>query len=300
MADIDLANTVLIIKPLDSSSTHSLKSASNSNYLKSIHFDDTTRTITGESHTPSRECTPFVPGPTELQLHLQLEPRPRNAALGWIVGTNEKHCDIQLLEDPDKNNLYGISRRHFRLDFNLRSGAVLVYNISQHGTTIKAPSIDGSIKWLRGTEAHALVVTEQTRIELGRLSFELTFPDRGQYQVEYKRRWELFCARVRHTALDADSLNIQTSSERTPFHQSRKGHNSSYVMYNRIGAGIFGTVYMALEHSVGDLDAAKQINSDATEKQKAQARREATMLEKIAHVNHPRFLELALIIYRST
>ena len=284
MADIDLANTIIVIRPLDASSAHSLRSTQNSSYLKSVHCEDSTRTITDNSNTRSRECTPFVPSPPELQLHLPLNPGPRNAALGWIFGTNGKHCDVQFLENPDKNDLYGISRKHFRLDFNLKSGAVIVINISQHGTTIKAPSIDGNPKWLNGTETHALVVTERTRIELGRLSFEVEFPNHSQDRSTYQKNWELFCARVRHTALDANSLNIQTSSERTPAYQSRKGHNSSYMLYNRIGIGLSGAVYIAVEHSTGDVYAAKQYNAEVTEKQEARDRREVTMLKEIAHV----------------
>ena len=105
MAEFDYSNTILIVKPVGPAATASLRSEHNTNRLKSFHFEDGVSRVSGYDDSRSRECTPYISRPPELQLHLQFDPGPKNATQGFFFETDEKKCDTQLLEksDPDKS-----------------------------------------------------------------------------------------------------------------------------------------------------------------------------------------------------
>ena len=184
MAEFDYSNTILIVKPVGPDAAASLRSKHNTNRLKSFHFEDGVSSIAEYDDTRSRECTPYVSRPPELQLHQQFDPGPKDATQGFFFGTDEKKCDVQLLKnpDPDKNSKYYISRQHFRIDFNWDSGFLKLNNMSPtNGTRISAPSVKNGFQSLKYNNMHMLHPAEQTKIHVGTLVFEF-FPFRGRCQ----------------------------------------------------------------------------------------------------------------------
>ncbi len=184
MAEFDYSNTILIVKPVGPDAAASLRSEHNTNRLKSFYFKDGVSSVAEYDDTRSRECTPYVSRPPELELHLQFDPGPKDATQGFFFGTDEKKCDVQLLgkPDPDKNNKYGISRQHFRIDFNWNSGFLRLNNMSStDGTGMSAPSVKNGFQSLKYNNMHMLHPAEQTKIHVGTLVFEI-FPFRGRYQ----------------------------------------------------------------------------------------------------------------------
>ena len=190
MAEFDYSNTILIVKPVGSDAAASLRSEHNTNRLKSFHFEDGVSSISGYDDSRSRECTPYVLRPPELQLHLQFDPGPKDATQGFVFGADKKKCDVQLLEnpDPDPDNKYGISRQHFRIDFNWKSGFLRLNNMSStNGTGMTAPSVNNGNQLLRYNNMHMLHPLEQTKVGVGTLEFEISFPARGEHQHRYDR-----------------------------------------------------------------------------------------------------------------
>ena len=118
MAKFDYSNTILIVKPVGPDASALLRSEYNTERLILFHFADCISSISGYNKSRSRECTPYVSRPPELELHLQFDPGPKDASQGFVFGTDEEKCDVQLLENPDPDNKYGISRQHFCIDFN--------------------------------------------------------------------------------------------------------------------------------------------------------------------------------------
>ena len=181
-AEFDYSNTILVVKPVGSDTAASLRSEPNTNRLKSFHFEDGVSSVLGYDDSKSRECTTYVLRPPELQLHLTQN--PKNATQCFFFETDEKNCDTQLLEkpDPDKNNKYGISRQHFRIDFNWDSGFLRLNKmLSTNGTRMNAPSVKNGFQSLKYNKMHMVHQAEQTKIHVGTLVFEI-FPFRGRCQ----------------------------------------------------------------------------------------------------------------------
>ena len=264
MAEFDYSNTILIVKPVGPDAAASLRSKHNINRLKSFHFEDGISSVAEHDDIRSRECTPYVSRPPELELHLQLDLGPDDAAQGFVFGTDKEKCDVQLLEnpDPDPDNKYGISRRHFRIDFNWDSGFLRLNNISsQNGTGMKAPSVNNGFQSLKYNNMHMLHPAEQTKVLVGTLVFEFCFPARGKHQRQYDRNWEAFRAKYGKAIPMIGRLGIQSTLEITPFVQRRKGRRSTYLLHGEIGTGQFGIVCKASEHRTGELYAAKQFTT---------------------------------------
>ena len=180
MAEFECSNTILIVKPVGTDAAGLLRSEHNANRLKSFHFEDGVSSVADYDDTRSRECTPYVSRPPELELHQQFDPGPKDATQGFFFGTDEKKCDVQLLEnpDPDKNNKYGISRQHFRIEFNWDSGFLRLNSMSPtNGTRMSAPSVKNDFQLLKYNNMHVLHPAEQTKIHVGTLVFEF-FPFR--------------------------------------------------------------------------------------------------------------------------
>ncbi len=262
MAEFNYSNTILIVKPVGPDAAASLMSEHNVNRLKSFHFEQDVNSIADRSKNKrSRECTPHVSRPSELHLHLELDPGPEDVTQGFVFGTNEDECDVQLLEnpDPDPHNRYGISRNHFRIDFNWESGYLRLNNMSStNGTGMTAPSVNNGYLLLNHNNKHMLHPLEQTKVHVGNLIFEISFPARGKHQRQYDRNWDTFCAKHGRAVPNLDRLRIQSSLEITPFVQRRKGHLSTYLLHGEIGKGEYGIVCRANDPCTGELYAAKQ------------------------------------------
>ena len=261
MAEFDYSNTILIVKPVGPDAAASLRSEQNTNRLKSFHFEDFISSIVEDDDSRSRECTPYVSRPPELQLHLQFDPEPKDATQGFVFGTDDKKCDVQLLEnpDPDKKKRYGISRRHFRIDFNWKSGLLRLNNMSStNGTGMSAPSVKHGFQSLKSNNMHMLHPAEQTKVRVGTLEFEISFPTRGKSQRRYDRNWDLYRRKHGDDVPEIDSLAIQPTLEITRFVQRREGRRNAYLLHDEIGTGQYGTVCKASDPRTGELFAAKQ------------------------------------------
>ena len=119
---------------------------------------------------------------------LQFDPEPKDAIQGFVFGTDEEKCDVQLLENPDLDNKYGISRQHFRIDFNWKSGFLRLNNISPtNGIGITAPSVNNGYQLLSITTCICYTRPSKPRFILTHLySKSFYFEDDISSVFEYK------------------------------------------------------------------------------------------------------------------
>ena len=290
MAHIDLSNTIVIMKPVGAESLRALDTQHNHNRLESFHFEQSIGEKVTYDNVRSRECTPYFARPPETGLLLKLNLAPMVPASGFVFGRDQRSCDICLEENPDPKAKYGISARHFRINFNFKSGILLLYNESSVGTGFSAPSANKDYTFLRKKDCHSLIRGEQSKIFVGRLVYELSFPDLSKHQDEYSRNVQLYLQKHALDLTAIGALGIRSLSS-TPYIAHRKGRYSDYILHNKIGAGAFGKVYKASNDS-GNVFAAKEF-SDA-------AFKETAILEKIKHVRHSPELTIALTDSRTT
>lgn len=147
MVEFDYSNTILIVKPVGSDAIASLRSDHNTNRLMLFHFEEDVSRVLGYDDLRSRECISYVSRPPELELHLQFDLEPKDVTQGFVFETDKKKCDVQLLKnlDLDPDNRYGISRQHFRIDFNWKSGFLRLNNMSlTNDIGMSAPSVNNS------------------------------------------------------------------------------------------------------------------------------------------------------------
>ena len=267
------------MKPVGPDAINAIRTEYNANRLISFHFDNVSK-IAEHSDVRSRECTPYFARPPEPQLLLRFDPEPKNWTRGFVFGTDDEKCDVQLAD----NGAYHISRQHFYIDFNWDSGFLRLNNNSQNGTGIRAPSVKASYQMLKRNKnnMHMLHPAEQTKVYVGALEFELSFPDRGKHQREYERNWEIFRGNHRKAVPMINGLDIQ-SKEITPYMVRREGRRAVYFLHENIGKGQFGTVRRASEQYTAQVYAAKEFDTRKPGLN-AQAVIEMTILQKVEHV----------------
>ena len=289
MEEFDHSNTILVVKPVGPIATDSLRSEHNASRLASFHFDDAVSTFSLYDDSRSRECTPYFPPPAELELHLRFDPEPKDPKQGFVFGTNEDICDVVILDDGEQS----ISREHFYLDFNWDSGYLRVNNISRHGTGISAPSVKNGFQMLKHNNQRMLHPAEQTRVSVGSLKFDFSFPVRGQHHGQlYQRNWEEFRAKCVRAVPGVGGLNIKSPLEVTRFKVLRTSRHHTYLLHDVIGRGEFGTVCKATDERTARLYAAKQFTTTKSGWD-AKAYLEIALSQKITHVRvtsipHPR------------
>ena len=98
---------------------------------------------------------------------------------------------------------------------------------------------------------------EQTRVSLGNLELALFIPDRGEYQTKYNKNWEVFCREYQNSPPALQRLDLHSTATTRRVTRQKELH-STYLLYDEIGRGEFGTVYKAGDHLSGYVYAAKQ------------------------------------------
>ena len=68
--EFDYLNIILIMKSIELNATASLRSDYNINRLISFHFEDDVSSVSGYDDLRSREYTPYISRPLELELYL--------------------------------------------------------------------------------------------------------------------------------------------------------------------------------------------------------------------------------------
>jgi len=154
---------------------------------------------------------------------------------------------------------------------------------------------------------------EQTRVSVGSLQFDLSFPTRNQHQCQlYQRNWEEFRLQCGKAVPNVGGLDIQSPPEIMRFTVRRESRHRVYLLHDVIGSGEFGMVCNAMDDRTAELFAAKQFTTTRPEWD-AKAYPEIALSQKITHVcvssiphpqactdDYPRSILLALLTLSMT
>ncbi|KAI9679844.1 MAG: hypothetical protein M1817_004858 [Caeruleum heppii] len=237
MAEADYSQTILIVRAEEPNASEAFHLPHNAHRLVSCHFSDGAGSVQEDTEASSREVTPYVPRTRLPELRVNFDPKPIDPTRGFVFGSNKQLCDIVL----DETNAHGISGRHFYIDFNWESGILRINNFSKYGTEIRAHSIGRHPIILKGRAMRMLHPTEQTFISAGDTRLALFIPDRGEYQSEYEHNWEQFRTECQNLPPELRQLDLHSLAS-TQQVARRKGLHGTYLLYDEIGRGEFGTV----------------------------------------------------------
>ena len=230
----------------------------------------------------SRECTPYFPPPTATELHLRFSPLPKDPTRGFVFGSDEAKCDVVLKDNGSR----GISRMHFFVDFNWKSGLARLNNLSQYGTGINSPCIKNGDRYLRNRDRRILYPSEQTRITAGTLQFDVSFPVLNEQERSlHQQNWKDLYTHWRQAVPNIGELGIQTTSATTQFAVLRKGTHREYALHGQISKGLFGTVCIATDGD-GNQFAAKEFQREKKPSQIINPYREIGLCQHISHVRN--------------
>ncbi len=232
MAEFDHSKTILVVKPVGQAALEMLRSGLNVDRLVLFQFSDSFHEET--TSRASRKCTSYILSPPEIQLHLRFDPKPQRSQRGFVFGIKAQTCDVVLLNNLDSNNLYGISGKHFYLDFNWDFEYVRLNNISRFGTRIEAPSIENGYQHLKRNQRRMFVPGEQTRIDVGFLKFDIFFLVYNDHQRQlYRQHWETFRSLCQGAPLDIKGLQIMFESKITKFLVRREKCEEIYLLHDK-------------------------------------------------------------------
>ncbi|KAK2763719.1 hypothetical protein FQN54_009335 [Arachnomyces sp. PD_36] len=219
-----------------------------------------------------RQRTPIVAAATESQLVLSLSEKPIDPLLGFVFGSDEEKCDILLCDEPSKD---GISRVHFRIDFNWESGALIIIDTSSHGTPLQS-KVAGRHVLLQN---RALPLFSGDTLQAGYVLFTVTIPDRGKYRQCFRKNWEEYYREYKEAIPRIGGLAIQQPEIKTYL------DSAEICLVEEIGSGSCGTVHKAVD-AAGNFYAVKTFNSRKSPSENDQQkyfRREIETLHSIKH-----------------
>lgn len=259
MQELDCSHIFLIFKPVGQDAQRSLLSLCNSDRLVQIAGDVAVSTDSLPHELESREPTPYCPPPTPPELHLRLNPLPKDPSRGFVFGS-KKECDVVLSGCPT------VSREHFYIDFNWNSGLARLNNVSRNGTIIHVPGVENGTKTLKDEyPREVLLPSDQTRISVGALQFDICFPIRNEQQNQsFQENWKRFHLRCTQVNPDIGRIDIHLPTAVTQSAARRKGVHDEYVLHGPIGSGRFGEVLLVTGRG-GKPFAAKRVFDNMSE-----------------------------------
>lgn len=287
MASADPSNTVLIVESVDGS-------------FSDLHHNERFRLaesptgsgnqssqVDGSERTSVREETPAVhKRDTCLYVTLEDDHRPFDPVEGWVFGFNPEPCDV-LLSTHRKS---GVSNRHFSINLNPTSHAVVLTCLSRHSTILTSETIG---HWITIPPTHRRHLCDQTFVRAGNVQLNILFPKRDERQ---DRRFHERAASFVYEALEAvpQLLTLQLTNlpetatvedDTTPRKRAKieeASRHPGYTYDRVIGRGEFGVVRKAFDRVTGDAVAAKFVDSSKVKTKDAEE--EVKTLRRASHV----------------
>ena len=200
---------------------------------------------------------------------LNMEIPPRSQRLGWLIGKGRhsqgSNVDIWLCPNQSPQHAVGVGGRHFRLQHNLQSGALLVC------TTNRPVILDGKEELVRGKRAISTIVTS---ITIGGLAYILHFTNISE--ALYKK--QLASLRDEVFSDDISSPWLELTPRATHF------EIEGYTIYGNFARGATCTVAAGVAQVGGNPVAIKRMIWSKSNF--SSIRSEVRYLKKLDHVSH--------------
>lgn len=230
---------MLVIKARNNEAESALRLPSNEKY--SLHRD---LEHVSQHRLGDDRGSPFL-APSHPNYALSLTQRPINPVDGWVFGSDEKYCDIQLASGKET----GISSRHFRVNDNQTSGHLLLVDVSQHYTVMSYPRF-GEVIVVQ--ESRVILPTETIITTAGFVVILLQILSREKHQDAFDGALSLYldevqAAEPRLFTLSSGMPSQGEDPKETPLGVLGKLNRAQYLIEKEgdIGRGAFGTVSKA-------------------------------------------------------
>jgi len=169
----------------------------------------------------------------------------------------------------------GISRKHFRIDFNWESGSLLLIDHSSHGTVV-----DSEATGKHTLRKNSVPIFNGDSIQAGLVRLRLKIPSHEAYQEAYDRNWQLY--KKEHQ--EAIPINSFTGLAVVKPTQATLLETGRLSLLNGIGQGTAGVVYKAVDNE-GNFFAVKMLFKPRSEYSEKSVVREMQSLPGVHHVS---------------
>ncbi|KAL9634119.1 MAG: hypothetical protein Q9204_003124 [Flavoplaca sp. TL-2023a] len=230
---------------------------------------------------PSREPTPAGQSQGHSKIHLDFDNKPKNLDKGFVFGSDPQKCDVLLGRWPS------FSREHFRITFNAR-GDVVLEDTSRVKTCVEyegeKPSGRNHFTWILSRCYDTIEVTlnkgedDNRHRHPNELVFNVEWPENRQScLIEYEAYRDAYF-KARRNALPALSQLGVESQHTTALltAQNFPRQQPIYLKREELGRGSSGTVYKAVDVSIGYEYAAKKFHGGNWKK-------EVEILRSVSH-----------------
>ena len=112
-----------------------------------------------------------------------------------------KHCDILLSEHKTRD---GISRVHFRIDFNWDTGCLILFDQSSHGTIVESVAMGR-----KELHKNSIPIFSNDIIQAGLIRFQVVIPSHEDCESAYDQNWQAYKRDVMASLPQLGSLDIQ-------------------------------------------------------------------------------------------
>ena len=215
---------------------------------------------------------------TEPALQFLFSDLPKDLAKGYVLGSDEKSCDI-LLDDPGVS----VCEQMLTFAFNKRHQLVMNTKLDKPASVkFKGQKLGEreQFTWIFPRHRGMIRVKAANRLE-----FDVVLPEYGIHTESFHKTCERFLKSATQDHLLADDSAVDgiaateeacdTSTPQSPF----------YLRGMRVGRGSYGDVYQALRMPDGKVFAAKRF------KDKKSFQLELKMQKRLCQTNHVRTIE---------
>lgn len=225
---------------------------------------------TGSPRT--RETTPACSPQPGRAIVLTYSRLPYDGMQGFVFGSWDEKCDILLAAKPSTG---GISRIHFRINFNWDSGCLTLIDMSSHGTRVDS-TITSKTEDVRKS---ALPLGSGDRIQVGVVILRLEIPT-GDGMDELRRlKWKAYKEEYLASVPKRNGIPQELSQPQTVMEEGRIS-----LLHHRLGVGLRGKVRKAVDNK-GNFYAVKIYRSEPDQ-------RDSTEISTLGTLDHPHIIKV--------
>ena len=260
---------------------------------ESLHLQSNQKYLlgTGTENTPPNQLTRYSTwddgSPCSPAYALSLDTPPKNRAIGWVFGSDEKDCDFRLA----KGNETAVSGRHFTITFDVAHRQMKLINLSWYYTILNFYNPSEHIVLSGSSQASHLIPSGRIFVVAAgvvRLALEVprgALPTSVLGTICSMFPCQISDAIPRPILPNAGGASDQRDREETPICIIGTQDRGEYLAKRKssLGEGGSGVVAKATAHKTGKIVAIKTFNRHDV----AAARAEIKLHHSLDHASLP-------------